>query len=244
MFKIAVVGGYAENYVDRCLSSFIGQEEKDWEIQVVLDPVGDKTFEVAKQFLRPNIKIKLNSTRQYGLHNFIDAFKMLNPSDDDILVTMDADDWLASEKSLSIIKHQYQNKKDLLLTHGSWISYPIPNIKPNNWAYTEAEFFRGIRNCPWHASQLRTMKFRLWKNVRDEDLRDDKGEYFRVTWDMAFMFPAMEMAGLKRVQFIPEIIYVYNQETPFNDGKLNLAEQQKWDAYIRALPPYPYQQDI
>ena len=238
MFKIAVVGGYAENYIERCLSSILLQDRGDWECQVVLDPVGDASFEKARPYERPNLKIRINTDRRYNVKNFLDAFAALNPSDDDILVQIDADDWLATEQVLSIVKRYYDADPAALLTHGSWVSFPKPNVVSNNGAYSAADFTKGVRNVPFRASHLRTMKYRIWKNIHDDDLRDDNGKYASIAGDVAIMLPALEMAGFDRVRFIKEILYVYNQETLFNDGKQRAGEQERLAQWYRSRPPY------
>ena len=60
MFKIAAIGGFAEKYVDRCLKSFLNQTFPEWEMQVIVDPTGDKTYENALPFACDKIHIKLN----------------------------------------------------------------------------------------------------------------------------------------------------------------------------------------
>jgi glycosyltransferase involved in cell wall biosynthesis len=244
MLKIAVVGGFAEKYIDRCLSSILLQDRGDWECQVVLDPVGDRSYDVARPYERPNLKIRLNPVRQFNVKNFLDAYALLNPSDDDILVQIDADDWLASEQVLSIVNRYYGLRLRTLLTHGSWISYPNPNIVTNNAPYTLAEFAAGVRTAPFKASHLRTMKYRLWKALNDADLRDNTGAYASIAGDLAIMLPALEIAGFERVQFIRETLYVYNQETPFNDGKQRLKEQERMAAFFRSKPPSSCRSDL
>lgn len=238
MLKIVVIGGYAEKYVSRCLESLCSQTETDWEAQVVLDPIGDKTYENSLRFSSDKIKIKLNDTRQYGLHNIVDGIKLLNPKDDDIIVTIDADDWLYTKESLGIVKDKYAQNSEILVTHGSWVGYPNESCPTNNWAYSLSDFEKGIRKVDWRASHLRTFKYKIWKYVDDLDLRDYSGQYYKVSWDLALMWPMVEMAGFNRVLFIPEKIYVYNLETPFNDFKTELREQCSNSRYLASLKPY------
>ena len=39
--------------------------------------------------------------------------------------------------------------------------------------------------------------------------------------DVAVFVPILEMAGLDRVRYVPEIQMIYNRETPLNDDKVN-----------------------
>lgn len=241
MFKILIVGAYAEAYIKRCLTMLMSQECGDWEAQVVLDPVEhDKTYENAKQFECEKVHVFKNEKRMFAIPNLLKAAEMLNCSGDDILVLLDADDWFYNRKALSIVKSYYESNPDLLLTHGSWVSYPDHTTITNNYPYTEKDFEKGVRRVDWRASHLRTMKYKVWKRIQEKDLLDPRGGYFKVAWDLALMWPAIEMAGINRIKFIPEVLYVYNEETPFNDKKKHLIEQMMVTDYIARQKPYDY----
>lgn len=234
-FKFLIVGGYAENYIERCLQSIVDQDYPYWKAQVVLDPV-DGSYERALKFKSNKIDIIKNLERKYNIANFIKAMSLLELEDEDVLVMVDADDWLANSSVLSTLNSYYARQPDLLLTHGSWEPYPNPN-RTNNFAYSKEDFDKGIRNVRWRGSHLRTCKYKLWKYLRDETLRDGD-YYFTVAGDLAIMFPLLEMAGYNRVQFIPDILYIYNQESAFNDEKKHLQEQKQNEAKLRRMAPY------
>jgi hypothetical protein len=238
-FKFMVVGGPAENYIEKCLNSIKNQDYPNWSAQVVLDPISeDKTFEKAMKFNGDKIKVHLNETRNYNIANFFKAVELLNPSDDDILIMIDADDWLSGPHVLSILKRYYEANPDLLLTHGSWRSYPNPGVPNNNYAYTEQEFQVGIRRVRWKGSHLKTFKYKLWKQLKKEDLVYENGEYYKASGDLAMMYPLLEMAGFKRIQFIPEILLIYNQETSSSDEKIHREEQLNVEQIVRTKTPY------
>lgn len=241
MFKIIIIGGPAENYIERCLESVLLQNEK-FKAQVVLDPVGDKTYEKALPYQCSDLKIHLNEKQMWALPNIIKCIELLKPEDEDILATLDADDWFAGENTLTTVKSYYDHCPSTLVTHGSWVDYPNPENITNCAPYSESEFKNNIRNAPWKATHLRTMKYKVWKHIKDEDLRDQNGNYFKSAWDLSFMWPALEMAGFHRVKYIPERIYVYNRETPFNDEKLRSPEQQNFHRYIQNKQPYKYRE--
>jgi len=246
MFKIALVGLALPQYIDKAIMSWLTQASVDFQIQVILEPMGDGVAEAtyAKyNNIDPRLSIKVNTNRQYAIPNFLEAFKMMNPVDDDILVMVDADDWAYSNFSLAIVKSYYDKQPNLLVTHGSWVSYPNPNANTNNAPYTEAEFNKGVRKVAWRASHLRTFKYKVWKYLKDDQLRDAKGNYFKTAWDLCLVWPLLEISGFNRIKFIPNILYVYNQETPFNDTKLYLQEQMYYTDYIAAMQPYPYMEN-
>jgi hypothetical protein len=39
-------------------------------------------------------------------------------------------------------------------------------------------------------------------------------------------------------KFIPDILYIYNTDTPFNDAKLVREDQLQEEAFIRSQTPY------
>lgn len=238
MFKILIVGGPVEYYIDRCLKSVALQSYTNWEAQVVLDPFKDKSVEKALNWQNDQIKVHVNRSRLTALPNLIKASEMLHPSDDDVLITLDADDWLYDINALGIVASYYERNPELLLTHGSWSGYPNPNANTNNAPYTEEEFKGNIRKLPWRASHLRTFKHKLWRRVKDEDLRFSDGSYYESAWDLAMMWPMLEMATFSRVKFIPEKLYVYNMENPCNDAKMRLRQQMYYTDYLARKAPY------
>ncbi len=50
-------------------------------------------------------------------------------------------------------------------------------------------------------SALRTFKYKLWKNIKEEDLKNREGKFYEAAWDLAFMFPMFEMAG-EKIEFV------------------------------------------
>jgi glycosyltransferase involved in cell wall biosynthesis len=244
MFKIVIVGWRIEKYIERCLTSVLSQDVKDWTACVVLDPSEDRSLEVAMLFAAQDSRITVigNSAQQFATANILRSIKEQNPHDEDIIVTLDGDDWFTGSDSLSVVKRYYDLNPDLLVTHGSWISYPNPNVNANNAPYSEADWGVGIRRVHWKASHLRTFKFKVWKHIKDDDLKGPDGMYARVAWDLAIMFPMMEMAGPSRVTFVPEKIYTYNMETPYNDEKMRFQEQKSFAEYFTNKEPYTHKE--
>ena len=72
----------------------------------------------------------------------------------------------------------------------------------------------------WFMAQIRSFRGKLWRGLEDSDFRVEDGSYLAVA-DVAVFVPVLEMAGLDRVKYVPEIQMVYNRETPLNDDKVN-----------------------
>jgi len=80
--------------------------------------------------------------------------------------------------------------------------------------------FRLLLATKWCLSQVRSFRGKLWKGIEDEDLRAEDGSYLAVA-DVAVFTPILEMAGINRVKYVPEIQMIYNRETANNDDKVN-----------------------
>jgi hypothetical protein len=205
-----------------------------------LDLREDNTYEKALKYQNDKIQVKLNETVKGAVENALEAVRLQKPDDENVLVTLDADDWFFTPDTLWIIKSYYDRYPKILMTHGSWIAYPTVNVPTNNVPYDPVEFKLKLREFPWHASHVRTCKYKLWKHLKDEDLRDKTGQYYKIGGDVACTLPLMEMAGFDRIKFIPEVLYVYNQETPFNDDKVFINIQKTHELEIRSKTPYSY----
>jgi glycosyltransferase involved in cell wall biosynthesis len=242
LIKVISVGYKAEGYITKCIKSVLNQTYKNWEMIIVLDPCDDKTYDEALQYRSEKIKVFKNTIRRYAIGNISMAVKMLNCQGDDILVWLDCDDKLANNKVFEIVMSYYNKNKNLLVTHGSWQPYPDKSANTNNGAYTRNEFKYGLRCLKlgyWRGSHLRTMKYKVYKHInQDREFKWPDGRWLESSYDMSLMYPALEMAGFDRVQFIPEILYIYNRETAYNDDKVNSNLQGKCANYLSRLPRY------
>jgi hypothetical protein len=78
----------------------------------------------------------------------------------------------------------------------------------------------------------------LWRAIDENYLKDDTGKYWEVAGDLAFMYPMIEMAGKENYRFMPEINYVYNEENPINDHKVNMGSVSRIVNILRNKPKY------
>ena len=78
----------------------------------------------------------------------------------------------------------------------------------------------------------------LWRKIKEEDLKDENGEYWKVAGDLSFMFPMLEMSGDEHYKFLPEINYVYNEQNPLNDHKVNMGSVNEIVNKLRNKTPY------
>ena len=225
-------------WVKQSLASIYSQEYSNYRVIYVDDASQDGTADMVEEFIgRQNRHIRFDLIRNrerlgaleniyYAIHNFCE--------DDEIIVSLDGDDWFYDSRVLKKINMVYSGKK-VWLTHGTMIEFPSQSTKwsrPIPKSIISLNAFRQFR-CPSH---LRTFYAWLFKKIKIEDLQYE-GKFFAMTWDQAMMFPMIEMAGVRHA-FIPRITYVYNMSNPINDNKVDPQLQMDLEVYIRSKTPY------
>ena len=75
---------------------------------------------------------------------------------------------------------------------------------------------RSYRSCEFFISHLRAFYTKLLLLIKEEDLKDEKGDWFKAANDVAIYLPVLEMAG-KKIAYLPEITYLYNDMTGLNN---------------------------
>jgi hypothetical protein len=147
---------------------------------------------------------------------------------------------LVNNDVLKKLDEIYQDDEDVWLTYGSYITAPEGTehiCRSHVYEYSEEDKINGaFKDDPvWKASHLRSFKYFLAKRIEKEDLLDEDGSFYEMAWDLALMYPMMEMAR-ERVRFVPDLLYVYNMDNPLNDHKTDVEKQLSIDRRIRKLP--------
>jgi glycosyltransferase involved in cell wall biosynthesis len=237
-FKIVVPSFNSQKWIERCLASIEKQTQKNYDVCVVDDASTDPSQQKIIQFYceKHGWNYMFNSTNMGALYNIVNAINALKPNDEDVIVTLDGDDWFYNNKVLEKLFDIY-SRADVYLTYGQFITFPRWNIGSCRPISDEDIERQNYRNMPWQFGHLRTFKYYLWRHVADKDLRDDEGNYYKIAWDLAFMYPMLEMAGY-HIKYVNDLTYVYNKGNPINDHKVRAAMQLSVANTLRKKPKY------
>lgn len=225
-FLIISFGYNCEEFVRLNIESIRNQDYNDYTHLIVDDASMDETGETIKKYMYEKIILYKNETNKKWLPNAIEYIDKHIKSDEDILMTVDLDDWLAHGHVLSRINEIY-NRYDTWMTYSSF-KY-LKSGRLSTWIprYTkEIMEQRLYRHTIWSFTHLRTMKAFLWKHIDKNDLKDEKGEYFKCANDQAVFIPALEMSSPNHIYYINDIQYIYNDMNPHQIEKINRAEQE------------------
>ena len=223
LFNIVVPFFNSEKYIEKCINSILKQSYKNYQVQVLDDCSSDNSYEVASKICSENRNFKIfkNSRRMGALKNICNMLnKKIKKPSKTIDILIDGDDYLYSSDVLNILKDKY-SQSNCLVTYGSHISSKGIQGKKYPHLISNLNLYRKYF---WYASHLKTFRHDLWLSINNEDLLDTNGKYFSVAWDLALMFPMLEMAG-NRQEFIKDVLYVYNDDNPISDHKIRRKEQ-------------------
>jgi glycosyltransferase involved in cell wall biosynthesis len=243
---VVVIPSYNNaRYYRRNIDSVLSQRYKNFRVIYIDDQSPDGTGELVEKYLKQqsqNFHVQLikNTQRKGALGNLYDVIHSCK--DEEIIITLDGDDWFAHRDVLARINREYQ-EYDAWLTYGNYISFPWVRSGICSSIDSEVHGDRSYRQAPWVTSHTRTFYAWLFKKIKKEDLQED-GAFLAVTWDLAFMFPMLEMAGANHIRFIPDVTYIYNVASPLNDHKLRVVEQQRLGQVLRSKESYVQIQNI
>lgn len=244
-----------EEWCLKNLDSVIQQAYPHWKMIIINDASTDHTSQllhdaVTQHNIAHKVTIIDNKQRVGACRNIYDALHGNNDikvhaipecPDNYVICILDGDDWYATPQSLARVAQEYQDPS-VWMTYGnyqcwpnevaSWCAPLVPRI-------VKERLFRKVR---WFTAHHRTYYAWLLKRIKKEDLMYN-GEFLQATCDMAFSFPALEMASggnhlCGHIRFIPQPIYIYNIATAANDYKVRFDLQEQMHRYIRNLPSY------
>ena len=245
--RIVVPVFRAARWVRRCLRS-IQRQTRDFRCVIRDDGSDDGTFERIHDAVGADARfvVQRSATRLYPLGNMVAGIRAIATDPEDVVVTVDGDDWLRHRRVLERLARVYADDQ-VWLTYGSHQRWKPRLLHRIGWTVRrgiaapyapEVHEARSYRTAPYVASHLRTFRRFLFDAIREEDLRDADGAYYRVAGDVAHMIPMLEMAGPAHTRYIHEMLYVYNNSNPSSEHRRAAQDVRDVVARLAALPPY------
>ena len=228
-------------YCERNLFSVLTQKYNNYRVIYIDDHSQDDTYDIIAAMLKANpeghrVQLIRNEKNKGALDNLYHAIHSCK--DNEIIVTVDGDDFLAHEFVLTKLNKIYANQK-VWMTYGNYLDYPSFVQKPLICEKIPKKIVqnRSYRKHKWMATHLRTFYAALFKKIKLNDLLYE-GHFLPMAWDLAFMIPMLEMSGTHAV-FVRDVLYLYNRKNPISDHIINFELQNKCSDHVRKLPCYP-----
>jgi hypothetical protein len=142
-----------------------------------------------------------NNEKKYALKNIVDAARNYQNDKNIIIATIDGDDSLCNNDTVSTILKEYEAGADVVWTAHRWdinnmnISRSIPaTVNPYQW--------------PWCTSHLRTFRSSLLSKIKDKNFKHVSGKWFERGYDQALMLPLLFLT--KNRSYVDKVCYLYN----------------------------------
>jgi hypothetical protein len=228
MIRIITPFHNVESFIDRCIESVLSQTVQDWTWHL-LDDASTDNYKICND---PRISLIRQLDRKYQATNYISMLKNPNFSPEDIIVSIDGDDWLPDPQVFERILAAYADG-DIWITYGSFLC-------SNDQVLFEScpiEDPASIRQLSFKTAHLRTWKLWLWRLIKEEDFIGSDGLPLRCGGDLVWMFAMIEMAGTHS-KWLKDINYIYNRSNPLSCFRVRTSEQIANGLWIRNLPSY------
>jgi len=212
MIKIVSCFWNAEQYISNCIKTLKNQLDGDFEVFLIDDMSNDNSVSIVNSLISNDSRFNLiiNTEKKFKLKNLDDLISTFD--DNDIVVELDGDDFLLGNDVINDIRKIYNNK-NVWLTNGSFMYSNGSN------GFSSKVDVNNVRSSVFTFSHLRTWKSFLWKSIPKDYFKDEDGSYFKSAADVAYTIPLLELSGDEHYRFNPNVIYVYNGNSPYNDHK-------------------------
>lgn len=229
-FIILVTVHNSVQWIGKCLNSVVIQTYKNYKLIVVDDNSTDGTWDVIQQY--DCIKYRNKEQLFHSLINMVNVIPLVSDDPEDIIVSLDGDDWLSDDGVLAHLDEQYTN--DVWLTYGQY--EPLSGTYSHPCQPIDARTYRKSRE--WRVSHLKTFRKKLWDRIDQRDFLDDDGYYLMTCGDLAMMYPMIEMAGNDHIKFIDRVLLIYNDSNPASHTRLIPQVSLRIAEYLQNKPMY------
>lgn len=141
-FSIIVPVYNAENFLDECILSILGQSYENWELILVNDDSTDRSFEICNKYAASDSRIKVINQKKSG--PLIARANGINKCCGDYIGFLDSDDFLEKKtlEEISDIVHNYM--PDLILFNNKRVSVNEELVSINKHIYSTKEKYTVI----------------------------------------------------------------------------------------------------
>lgn len=232
-----------KKWCNKNLDSVFNQNYENYRVIYVDDCSEDGTADAVVQYVAENnqthrFTLIKNEERRRAMANHYTIIHSCK--DEEIIVSLDGDDYFAHQDVLKTINRYYQSE-------AVWIAYSQFRRAPSGRLGYSRKMPDSVikkqayRSYDWIWGQTRTYYAWLAKKIKLKDLvfcqqGEFGGKFLPSSCDVALMLPMLEMAH-GHCAFMDEILYIYNMHE-FTDYRTNGTLQGDCNWYVRQQPNY------
>lgn len=235
-------GWNCSKWIDKHMLSIQQQSYENFVHVIVDDASTDKTSKVVRNFLFEhkdidNVFLHRQTTNQKWLANATEVLDEYIHDDEDIIVVVDLDDWLAHCHVLEEVNRLY-NESQCWITYGAFVSSDGKRIRPEHCEKKKREA-RVFQQMAWGFTHLKTFKAFLWRSIDKEDFKVN-GTFVSCCYDRALMYPMFYMTPSDKIKCILDPLYILNTENPLRTKTIHREEQITLYEYFTKKKSYKH----
>lgn len=219
-FYILIRGRNCARYIEKCIRTIRRQDYSNWKAVISLDKPTDNSEVITRRLIEGDNRFYL-SINNHHLGVCGNMFKVIRvcgktffPDDEDIVVVVDADDWITKD---ALFKHYEKYRKyNALITHGSYMKLSKSKKTKISRPYPKSG---NVRRLAWRGSHLKTIKWKVVKHAKAEWFQHN-GKWLEAASDLALMFNCIEIAGINNVFHVKEVVYYWNDHVTKKKEKI------------------------
>lgn len=226
----------SEDWICQNIQTVKHQSNKDFIHLIINDASTDSTDKIIEKNKYDNLILINNKDRKGPVINHWEALQYFKDKVE-IIVHLDGDDWFLYSDVLSIIDNIYKKNDSLLMTYGEYLATDLnfPNICTDPKSLVVRENIK----LGWPFTHLRTFKANLIKYLKEEDFKDENGEWLSAAADTVIFCPILDMVGYDRVGRVKIPLIQYNRFTSKSEDKIRMADQIRCAICVYNKKPYP-----
>lgn len=164
-------------WIETNIESIRRQNYPDFRCLVGDDLSTDDSLDAARSACAGDDRFQVvaHSRKKYSMGNIHSLIELARPDNEDVIVLVDGDDYLAHDSVLQTVADIYR-RHSCWMTYGSY-SAPGKPREPVCRPYPQRVVARGrFRSVNWRASHLKTFKYGLWKHIPADAFRVTRAE--------------------------------------------------------------------
>ncbi|GAB5411420.1 MAG: hypothetical protein ChlgKO_05340 [Chlamydiales bacterium] len=198
-----------EQFWERNLNSLLSQSYEHYRVIYLDDGSSQRMLERIERYVRSHgkgdiVSIVRKQKLKSQFEHYCDIVR--NLQDDDVVVHLDGNDWLAHSLVLQKLNDAY-SCQGVWLTYGGYLEYSAESCSGVEAFQQQCNGQRRASSMPWFRSPLKTYYAKLFKQLDFNSMYQEDQALSGSSW--GFMLPMVQMAG-RHVYYIPEVLYVHN----------------------------------
>lgn len=239
MISIIIPVYNIEKYIEKCISSVVGQTFSDFELLLVNDGSTDSSHEICSNWAKKDSRIKVLSKENGGVSSARNLG--LDCAAGDYIFFLDGDDWI-SEDCLEKLHQKMTENVDLVISDYREVDdkdyHSTLNLQHKHY---EGMISRLDAICDVYQSQIYPKV--IWGKLYRRELWDDiRFNHMAYSEDTYAMFQVLEKC--EHIYLIDEPLYYYLQRASSASHQLKTREYENYletlyFTYRKALENYP-----